>query len=450
MAGLLRKAVRKLRQGAKARLQARRDVALRREAAAARQNARARFIGITGSSGKSTATSLLAHILSAQGSVQLQVKFNDRRSVMRAVARAARDNKDFVVVEVATGRPGLLKPTAVALQPDVAVVTMVALEHKSSFRNIEAIAAEKAELVGVLRPGGLAILNGDDPLVAAMALPPGVRTVTFGRSEGSTYRATDLRAAFPERLSLTLTWPGGSLALQTRFAGPHFWLPTLAAVTAALELGVPPEVAAARVATFEPLFERCGVMSVPGGPHFIVDSTKAPWHSLALAFETVAPATAAPRRRIVLGHISDTSDSNRRYRDAYRMARAAADQVIFVGDHAHRSKASQQDRDEGRFFAFATTAQVAAHIRATAIPGEVILLKGSVDLHLERIALAWTRDVKCWINACSNKSGCIDCGRYEDSFDWHRGHKRRGRMKRFLRRLWPEPAGSDGQRGPAG
>ena len=408
------------------RLRLRRDNALERKAARAREASPADFIGITGSSAKSTTAALLAHVLSARGRVRRQVKFNDRRAVLKTLKQSRR-GCDFVVIEAGAARPGQMKPMAQALRPDVAIVTMVALEHKSAFRTVQAIGAEKSELVAALQPGGLAVLNGDDPNVAAMATiarKAGARVVLFGRSTDNDYRAAAVNAAFPERLGLTLDWSGGMLPLHTNFVGEHFWLPTLAAVATAIELGVDPEVVAERLANSKPLLERCGVIDVPGGPTFIVDTTKAPWHSLRLAFDVIADASA-PRKRIVLGHMSDFAGSDQKYRDAYRMAREAADQVIFVGRHAHRSKASRQDRDEERFVEFATAEQVNAYIRNTAIPGELILLKSSVDLHLERIALSWNVQVNCWAEACGHNSGCLDCGRYGDAFEWHKGRKKR-------------------------
>ena len=358
-----------------------RDDALDRKAGRSRARSKATFIGISGSSAKSTAAALLAHILTAQSRVRRQVKFNDRRAILKTVARAS-SGFDFVVVEAGIGGKNRMKPMVEALQPDVAIMTLIEIEHKSAFRTHEAIAAEKGELIEALRPGGLAILNGDDPHVMSMASRTNERVVVFGQSEICDYRATNIYAAFPDRLRLTLGWANGSLPLRTNFVGEHFWLPTLAAAVAAIELGVPPDIVAARVATFEPLAERCGVISIPNGPDFILDTTKAPWHSIKLAFDVVATATS-PRKRIVLGHMSDFAGSDQKYRNAYRWAREVADQVIFVGQHAHRSKATQEDRDSGRFVAFSTPEEVCEHIRQTAIPGEVILLKGSVDLHLD-------------------------------------------------------------------
>ncbi len=166
------------------------------------------------------------------------------------------------------------------------------------------------------------------------------------------------------------------------------------------------------MASFEPVLERCGVLTVRRGPTFVVDTAKAPWHSIGLSFEMLAGARA-PRKRIVLGQMSDFTGSNRKYRDAYRMASAVADEVIFVGDHAHRSEATPQDIASGKFAAFTTPREVFDHLQATAIPGELILLKGSGNLHLERIALAFARDVACWTPKCGKTLACLDCKNFD-------------------------------------
>jgi UDP-N-acetylmuramoyl-tripeptide--D-alanyl-D-alanine ligase len=417
----------------RSRLRAKRDIALKRKAARGRARSKATFIGISGSSAKSTTAALLVHILVAHGGVRQQVKFNDLRAIMKTLVGSTASH-DFVVVEAGVESGDEMKPMAEALQPDVAIMTMVAIEHKSAFHTHEKVAAEKGELIAALRPGGFAMLNGDDPHVMAMANRTRERIVVFGRSENCDYRATGVSAAFPRRLSLTVLGANEPLRLQTNFVGEHFWLPTLAAVATATELGVPSDVIADRVATFEPLAERCGVIRAPGSPDFILDTTKAPWHSIKLAFAVLAKATPT-RKRIVLGHMSDFIGSNTKYRDAYRWAREVADEVIFVGDHSHRSKASQEDCDSGRFHSFSTTDEVANHIRNTFVPGEVILLKGSVDLHLERIALSWTHDVKCWVRSCGRSSGCLDCGRYEYPYERHKGRKKPGRLVRRLKKI---------------
>ena len=410
-----------------------REARLERRALRIRDRSRALFVGITGSSAKTTTAALLRHILSTRGVVAAQLAGNLRNSLLTALDRMPA-NTDFVVHEIAATKIGQLKSYCETLRPHVAIVTMIELEHKSAFGKIEAVAAEKGELAAALRCGGLAVLNADDPLVMGMVDRTPERVVTFGRSENADYRACDVRAHFPAGLSLQVVWKEASLSLVSKFVGEHFWLPVLAAVATAIELHVPLSAIADRVASFEPLFTRCGMLSIPNGPTFIVDTTKAPWYSIPLAFEIVR-STEAEHKRIVLGHMSDFASSTTKYRDAYRMARAIADQVIFVGNHRHRSKASEADQNEGRFLAFETAEQVSNHIRRTAFPGELILLKGSADLHLERVALSWIHEVKCWKGACGKVQNCLDCGLYTLPYDLHRGKKRRNPGLRIWKRL---------------
>lgn len=404
------------------------------KALACRDASSATFIGITGSSAKTTTTAILSHILEAHASVTSQLGFNTMVTLSKTLGRPINDR--YLVAEVALDKPGTVREMADVLKPDIAIVTLIGLEHYSVFRSLEVVAAEKGALVSSVRPGGFAVLNIDDPHVAAMATRTRERIVSFGRSSEAQYRVADIHAGFPERLRLTIEWNGGRLDLQTRFIAEHFWVPVAAAVATALELGVPAELVAEQVAICEPVGNRLDVIDISGGPRFLVDTAKSPWHSLPLAYKALADAKAQ-RKRLVLGHISDFPGSNAKYRKAYLAGREIADEVIFVGNHAHRAKASKQDEEEGRFFSFRTTREVADHIRKTAIAGELILLKSSSDLHLERIALAWQHEIKCWTSACHRKTTCQVCGLYSLPFELHLG--RNGWRKRRLLRLLFKP-----------
>ena len=93
-------------------------------------------------------------------------------------------NDCYFVSETGSDGPGTLTPILNVLRPTVGVVTLVALEHKSTFRSIDAVVEEKGKLVEVLPANGLAVLNYDDPRVAAMAQRTKARSVTFGRRGG--------------------------------------------------------------------------------------------------------------------------------------------------------------------------------------------------------------------------------------------------------------------------
>ena len=72
----------------------------------------------------------------------------------------------------------------------------------------------------------------------------------------------------------------------------------------------------------------------------------------------------------------------------------------------------------------------------------MILLKGSANLHLERAALDWTHDVKCWETACGKSASCFGCGLYEIPFSEHKAFRIRRRRARLwnMLRIWKRRA----------
>jgi UDP-N-acetylmuramoyl-tripeptide--D-alanyl-D-alanine ligase len=155
-----------------------------------RARSKATFIGITGSSGKSTSASLLGHIMGAHGNVHLQVQANTIAALVRTLYKRLRraGKVDYVVFEAGASDFGTIETVARMLKPDLALVTMVRLEHVGKFKTLEAVAQEKRALVDALKPDGIAVLNCDDPLVLAMASGAKWRTATFGQAENADYR----------------------------------------------------------------------------------------------------------------------------------------------------------------------------------------------------------------------------------------------------------------------
>lgn len=380
-----------------------------KRAAKARQALSGPVIAVTGSSTKSTTCGLLAHILAGQGRVKAQVFQNTPDYLPKTFLRG-RCDQDFTVLELGVGGIGSMRPMAEVARPDMAIVTMIGLEHYTAFRSREAVAAEKGNLIDCLRANGKALLNADDALCMEMAERTEAQIITFGKGANAHYRLADVRCKLPEPMHMTVVGRFGTCEVQTRFNGTHFWLPTLAAFAAAVELGMTPQRAAERILTFEPAMNRCNLVRIPGGPDFLMDANKAPWDTLFLPFETVAEADA-PRKTIVVGQISDYAGyANSKYKEAYRRAAACADRVIFVGDKRHRSGASEEDKRSGKFLEAADAKALYQLLKANTLPGELILLKSSGNLHLERAALAFQTEVRCWRNGCGVSGGCIPCG----------------------------------------
>ena len=408
--GILRQASLKFRTGPLRRMRVAR-------AAKHRDRSAARFVAVTGSSGKSTTVSLLGHILAAHAPVRTQAKDNTINPLIRTLMRHRKEER-FVVAELGVGAKGKMPQMANMFRPDVAVVTMVGLEHYSAFRSHEGVAQEKGAMLDALNPDGVAVLNGDDNYVMGMSQRTSARIVTFGRQNTDVdFHVRDVRASFPNLLTFTIVGHAKTLNLKTQFPGAHFWMPVTAAVVAALELGVPIDIICAQVATFLPVDGRCSVLHSPTGPSFILDTAKAPNGTINLAIDMLADAKA-PRKRIVLGAISDYKGNGiPKYRAAWLAGKAVADQVILVGRKISYARPAPQDVEDGRIIGFETTKEALDYIKETATPGELILLKGSANFHLERIALAFQQQVRCWEPACGMPGACFTCPGVARPFD---------------------------------
>ncbi|MGI9521350.1 MAG: Mur ligase family protein [Hyphomicrobiaceae bacterium] len=385
----------------------------------ARRRSRATFVGVTGSSGKTTCAELVASILSSQGTVINPPEDNTVRPIGRAI-RLGQSTSNFAVFEAGIGPVSRMEPMARLIQPHVAIVTMIGLEHYKTFRSKEIIATEKGALIEAIRSGGFAVLNADDEHVMSMATRTNQRIVTFGQSSAADYRVVSATAAYPQCLELVVNCRGREVRFNTRLPAAHFWVSCAGAIAAASELGVPTEAIQERVARYEGKPLRFQPL-VTSGPTFILDTMKAPVGTLPAAFSAFA-ACKFPYKRIVLGALAHYGGSDRpKYRDAYRAARAIADQVIVVDRHLHRYDEVVEDLASGKLLELATPKLVDEHIRRTFRRDELILLKGSENLHLERIALSWTRDVRCWEPKCRRlDETCVECSLIDYPFEQHR------------------------------
>jgi UDP-N-acetylmuramoyl-tripeptide--D-alanyl-D-alanine ligase len=118
---------------------------------------------------------------------------------------------------------------------------------------------------------------------------------------------------------------------------------------------------------------------------------------------------------------------------------AVSDEVITVSDFGGRAWATDEDIAAGRYRNFPTPRQAADYIVQTAMKDEVILLKGSSNLHLERILLQFRSPVRCWVSDCGRTDSCLSCGLFEHDHPAHRALRRAARRRTFLRRLFGRP-----------
>ncbi len=291
-----------------------------REAAAEPGGSGLRVVAVTGSVGKTTTKDLLAQVLGADGPTVAPVRsFNNELGLPLTVLRADETTRHLVLEMGASGIGHISYLTGIA-SPDVAVVLVVGSAHVGEFGGIEATARAKAEIVTGLAPGGVAVLNADDPRVAAMApLAPG-DVVTFGQSEAAQVRAVDI-ALDGGRPHLTLVdrrrTPAREAKVALRLVGEHHVNNALAAAAAALVSGLDLDAVAAALSAADALSpHRMHVVERPDGVTVVDDSYNANPDSMRAALKALATLARGRRSVAVLGEMLELGPQSREAHDA--------------------------------------------------------------------------------------------------------------------------------------
>lgn len=366
----------------------------------------ATFVGITGSSGKTTTKDLAHLVLSRQFRAHRNTDTNNSLySVAHTLLRSPR-GMQICIQEIGAWQGDDLSNSARLLKPSIGVVTNIGREHYKVGRAAE----EKVKLIRALPASGVAVLNADDDLVFAMSSSAACRVISYGRKEGCDLRAVSVRGNWPDRLELTLEHQGDRVVCKTQLCGEHLAYCVLAAVAIGLACGMTLRSAAAPVIDFLPVAGRMMPVEISPGITILRDDWKAPLWSIDAPLKFLRSARAK-RKIAVLGTLSDYSGKSRKaYVRVSRLALEAADHVIFVGPNSHRALRGDPVPPGKSLAAFVTVKDLAEHLRAFLVPGDLVLLKASGSDHLARLALMYQRDVRCWRERCGRNGACDNCG----------------------------------------
>ena len=347
-------------------------------------------IGITGSIGKSSTKELTAGLLGTRLRVLKSPKsYNNEFGLPLSVLMIGPET-DVAVLEMGTFGPGELTSLAAIARPSIAIVTNVGHTHLERMGSQDGIARAKGELVAALPSDGTAILNGDDPRVAAMAALTTARALTYGYGEGCDLRASDLVDHGLAGLSFALHWRGERRAIERApLLGAHSVYTALAAAAAALTLGLTLDEVVAGLGVSH---EATRLLIVPGlnGSTIIDDSYNAAPAS-ALAALGILAQTPAQRRLAVLGDMLELGEyEDEGHRIVGREVARVADHLLTIGPRARiiADEATARGLPMGQIDQFERKEEVVMALRAELRAGDAVLIKGSRGLALEDVVAA--------------------------------------------------------------
>ncbi|MDQ1122523.1 UDP-N-acetylmuramoyl-tripeptide--D-alanyl-D-alanine ligase [Microbacterium trichothecenolyticum] len=351
-----------------------------------------RIVGITGSNGKTTTKNLLARILSDEGeTVSPRASFNNEVGAPLTMLRVTDDTR-FLVSEFGASAPGAIARLAGLVTPDIGVVLMVGMAHAGGFGGIESTFHAKSELVRATREGGLAVLNADDPRVAAMepiARERGQQVRWFGRGERAQVRAVDVEvSASGTRADLLVD--GEPHTLTLRVLGEHHVMNALAALTAAVALGVPAADAIARLETVE-IAERWRMQPLGSERVRIInDAYNASPDSMAAALRTLAQITGPDERTVaVLGAMNELGEYADEEHDRVGLlaVRLRIQRIVVIGADARRMylEAIAQGSWDGEAVFFPDADAAYDYLSTELRDGDRVLVKSSNSAGLRHL-----------------------------------------------------------------
>jgi UDP-N-acetylmuramoyl-tripeptide--D-alanyl-D-alanine ligase len=300
-------------------------------------------IGISGSAGKTSTKNLLALLLGGEPAVlATEGNLNNHLGVPLTLTRLDPAQHKFAVVEAGISEPGEMKVLAGMIEPDIAIITLVAPAHLEELGGLEGVAREKAVLPAAIRAAGVAIFPRQCAAFTAFH-ELDVRTMVVEPAE--VIRPTEPPK---DRVYFAITQRGENTAIALAYGPPPPLVFTLRRVSdgmaqnaalalcAALWLGVPRDVIQSRLALWAPAKLR-GELRREGGRLLYLDCYNANPASMtdALAtFEAVAPA--GEPRLFVLGGMEELGANAAAYHRALgRSLHLRSQDFLFViGDHA--------------------------------------------------------------------------------------------------------------------
>jgi UDP-N-acetylmuramoyl-tripeptide--D-alanyl-D-alanine ligase len=349
-------------------------IAMQALARAWRRELNARVVGVTGSTGKTSTKDILATILRAHLTTHANKENLNTEIGLPLTILEAERGTEAMVLEMAMRGAGQIAELVGIAEPDVGLIVNVGPVHLELLGTVQNVAAAKAELIRDLKHGSTAVVPAGEPLLEPH-LRADIDTITFG-GEGADVR---LRS-FDEDGTATIDARGSEVVLTLGYKEPHNVQNTVAAVAAAIALGIQP---AGQVdVRFSSL--RGEVVELDGGVTVVNDCYNANPMSMRAALEHLA-ATPAERRMAVLGTMAELgAESDSFHHQIGELAgRLGIDVLITVGEAA--LPIAEGYAGAGERYATGTPEEAGALLEELAQAGDRVLIKGSRSAGLERV-----------------------------------------------------------------
>jgi len=354
------------------------------------------LVGVTGSNGKTTTREMIAAILSVRGPVlKTEGNLNNEVGVPLTLLRLGPEHT-AAVVEMGMNHPGEIARLASIAEPRVGVVTNATAAHLHGLGSVDAVASAKAELYKGLPPDGIVVANLDDPRMLAKARKSGRRVFTFavGAHKEADVTVLAIEPRGEEGQLVTLGLGTKEVLVRLPLVGAHNAANAAAAAAAAMALGASDREIASGLAAVRPVGRRLRLERLASGVLLVDDCYNANPASMAAALATLLDLARGRRALAALGDMLELGESEAEsHRDLGRMAARAG--LAALATLGPRTALTHEAALAGGFppgdaFHAEDPGAAAAWLRSRLRPGDVLLVKASRGMQLERLVEALT------------------------------------------------------------
>lgn len=373
--------------------------ALQRWATWRRERMDAIVVGVTGSVGKTSAKESIAAVLGkSRKTYRSPGSYNNEIGLPLSLLEADDDVRAIVLEMGGAYALGEITMLAGIAKPQVGVVTNVHPVHLERMGTIEAIAQTKTELPAALPADGIAVLNGDNAWVRAMAEATPARVLFYGLEAHNHVRADSITTDGLRGSTFWLTVDGERNFVRVPFVGGPGVQVALVALAVGYALGL--HISEMLTALQDPAIQvRMVFAPGPDGSQIIDDTYNASTPSVLSAL-SLLEEVPAQRRIAVLGDMRELGrNSDVEHRIVGRRAVGVVDMLVTYGESARivaeEAAVIEPDRTrlEVRAFAESEKDTVVAMLREELRKGDIVLVKGSRGLEMETIVQQLRSDV---------------------------------------------------------
>jgi UDP-N-acetylmuramoyl-tripeptide--D-alanyl-D-alanine ligase len=363
--------------------------ALQALARAVRERSRAQVVAITGSAGKTTTKEVTAGLLDARyATLRNRGNLNNHIGLPISLMELA-DGAQVAVLELGMNHAGEIRQLVSIARPDVRVWTNVGTAHLEFFGTPAAIADAKAEILEEAGSETVLVFNADDPLVRDRVSGFPGRGISFGLSDDADVRATDVRDAGFDGVHANVRTPAGDIKVSSPLAGRGNLLNVLAAIAVAVHFGIPGTDIADRVGRLSPAAHRGEVKRLRREVVVVDDAYNSSPSALRLLLDTAARDSTPKRRVAFLGEMLELGEAaDELHRECGRaVAESGIAALVTVGGAAARAlaEAAASAGLAANVAHVATSAEGAALVPTFVRAGDLVLVKGSRGVQMERI-----------------------------------------------------------------